>query len=146
MWLSIGLPGVPGWLSSPRRRAGGFTLLEVVVAFTILAVAMVGLMRAFSSGLRGLDAAQVSTAAVMHARSKLEEVGIAIPLEDGERSGEFDDGYQWRVSMVPLEDPRTSDLAAPMLPYRVEVTVTAPGTAPGGRAFTLDTVRLGAFE
>ncbi|MFQ5466683.1 MAG: prepilin-type N-terminal cleavage/methylation domain-containing protein [Kiloniellaceae bacterium] len=129
-------------MSNRRRRTGGFTLLEVVVAFTILAVAMVGLMRAFSTGLRGLDAAQVSTAAVMHARSKLEEVGIAIPIEGGEQSGEFDDGYEWRVSMVPLEDPRTSDLAAPVLPYRVQVTVTAPG----GRAFSLDTVRLGAFE
>ncbi len=58
-----------------KRRARGFTLLEVIVAFTILSVALIGLLQAFATGMRGLGAAQASATAVMHARSKLDEIG-----------------------------------------------------------------------
>ena len=133
--------GLPAWLRSlsSRRRAAGFTLLEVLVAFTILAVALVALLRAFSSGLRGLDAAAAATAAIQHARSKIEEVGTLIPLEPGILEGTFEDGYQWRVVIEPHE---LGDAAAaeslPVLPYEIEVTVTGHGAG----AVTLRSLRL----
>jgi general secretion pathway protein I len=126
------------------RKSRGFTLLEVLVAFTILAVALVALLRAFSSGLRGLDAAEAATAAVQHARSKMAEVGSVIPLEPGVEEGAFEDGYQWRVVIEPHE---LGDAAAaetlPLLPYEIEVTVTG-GTGGGSRGgtVTLRSLRL----
>ena len=145
--------GLPAWLRSlsSRRRAAGFTLLEVLVAFTILAVALVALLRAFSSGLRGLDAAAAATAALQHARSKIEEVGTLIPLEAGVQEGTFEDGTQWRVVIEPHE---LGDAAAveslQVVPYEVEVTVTgarggtssARGGGTGGGAVTLRSLRL----
>jgi general secretion pathway protein I len=128
-----------GWCRDNRTR--GFTLLEVLVAFTILAVALVALLRAFSSGLRGLDAAEAATAAVQHARSKIEEIGSVIPLEPGLHEGDFEDGYHWRVVIEPHE---LGDAAAaetlPLLPYEIEVTVT--GTGERGGAVTLRSLRL----
>ncbi len=119
-------------------------MLEVLVAFTILAVALVALLRAFSSGLRGLDAAETASIAAQHARSKLAEVGTAIPLEPGAEEGAFDDGFRWRVAIEPQE---LGDEAAaetlPLRPYEVEVTVTGPGGGdPGGGAVTLRSLRL----
>ena len=106
MWSWIGSPGGSSLRTRrPRRgrgRAGGFTLLEVIVAFTILSVALVAILQAMATGMQGLGAAQTSAAAVMHARSKLDEVGQAILLEEGETSGEFDDGYTWRVRIAEL--------------------------------------------
>ena len=122
------------------RKSRGFTLLEVLVAFTILAVALVALLRAFSSGLRGLDAAEAASIAVQHARSKMAEVGSAIPLEPGAVEGGFEDGFRWRITIEPhqLGDAAAAE-TLPLLPYEVEVTVTG---AEGGAVVTLRSLSL----
>jgi general secretion pathway protein I len=151
MSWSTGLPGVLKWCTNLARtrvrgvgrRARGFTLLEIIVAFTILAVALVSLLQAFGTGLRGLSAAQASAGAVMIARSKLEEVGLTIPLRDGESSGETDQGYEWRVSISRIEDPDLAEVFTSfVVPYRVEVSVKGAN----GGAEKLVTMRLGEPE
>lgn len=121
-----------------RGRGRGFTLLEVIVAFTILSVALIGLLQAFTTGMRGLSAAQASAAAVMHARSKMDEIGEVIALEESELSGEFGDGYSWevRITRAGSGDAEAEALA---VPFDVEVTVIGER----GHTFTLDTLRLG---
>jgi type II secretory pathway pseudopilin PulG len=118
-------------------------LLEVLVAFTILAVALVALLRAFSSGLRGLDAAETASIAAQHARSKMAEVGNTIPLEPGGEEGAFDDGFRWRVAIEPHEFGEAAAAeTVPLLPYEVEVTVTGPGGGAGTGAVILRSLRL----
>ena len=122
-----------------RGRARGFTLIEILVAFTILAVAMVALVQAFSSGLRGLGSAEASAVALAHARAKLEEIGSVIPLEAGEVAGEFDDGYRWTALIRAHESGDGAELdATPVQPFEVEVTVSGER----GGAVTLRSLRL----
>jgi general secretion pathway protein I len=124
--------------SGERRRARrGFTLIEVLVAFTILAVAMVAVIQAFSTGLRGLSAAEATATAVMHARAKLDEVGVIIALEPGEHEGAFDDGFAWHAVVRPHEV--AEELATGVSTYEVEVTVSWDE----GRRVRLQTLRLG---
>ena len=82
-----------------NRRAGGFTLLEVLVAFTILAIALTALIQAFSQGLRASTVAEERATAVLVARSIMAEVGSSIPLEESEQSGDLEDGLGWRLTI-----------------------------------------------
>jgi len=136
------------WTGSPagpssgnKRRIRGFTLLEVIVAFTILAVALVGLLQAFGTGMRGLGAAQASATAVMHARSKLDEIGQVIALEESQLTGAYKDGYRWNVRIAGVEGDTGGPAALARL-FDVEVTVTSAR----GKAFTLNTLRLGGVR
>lgn len=125
-----------------RRRAAGFTLIEVIVAFTILAIALVAVMQAFSGGLRGLDAAEAQAIAVAHARATLEEVGVTLPLQPGETEDAFADGYRWRVTVAPSPTQPDSAFAdTGFVLYAVQVEVRPPAGRGGG--ITLDTLRLG---
>ena len=90
--------------SGDRYAKGGFTLIEVLIAFAILAVALTALMQAFSQGLRGLEVAEDYATASMLARSKMAEIGPLIAIEEGELTGEFENGWQWRVIIVPYVD------------------------------------------
>lgn len=93
------------------RRARGFSLLEILVAFTLLAVALAVLMQVFSRGVNNADLADRYAKANMLAESMLESIGSEIALAEGESSGEFADGYSWRASIklysTTAEEPAT---------------------------------------
>lgn len=123
---------------------GGFTLIEILIAFTILAVSLTVLLQAFSFGLRGLGVAEASATAVMHAQSKLDELGTSIPLEEGQQEGEFSDGFRWTTVVRPHRPDAGFDPSLvptlPAIPYEVDVTVSWDQ----GKSITLKTLRLGA--
>ena len=75
----------------------GFTLVEVLVAFAILAVTLIALVGVFGTGFRGIDSAQTKTRALQLAQSRLamEVVRLRGPVE--ETTGRFDDQFTWRV-------------------------------------------------
>jgi type II secretion system protein I len=78
----------------------GFTLLEVLVAFAVLAVMIVPVLQVFGGGLSTTESARAYTTAALLARSKLAEVGVEM-LTEGESSGSFEvPGYRWRQSIV----------------------------------------------
>lgn len=132
---------------APRVAQSGFSLLEVLVAFAVLAVSLGVLMQIFSrASVAAVVSAQYSRAASL-ASARLDAVGSAIPLEPGSVSGEPDDGIAWELSVVPVElglaadsDPLGSE--PPVVPYLV--TVTALWSDSGHvRRLTLSTLRLG---
>jgi general secretion pathway protein I len=85
------------------RRARGFSLLEVLVAFVILALALGVIMRVFSQGMSRVSESDAYARAVTLAQSKLAQLGADIPLAEGELSGEGEDALRWRVRLGAYE-------------------------------------------
>lgn len=86
-------------------RAGGFTLLEVLAALALLAIAFaVGLGALGKSAQNAAHAAALDTA-VERAQTLLAEQGLTEPLRAGERSGTFDDGTRWTLAVRALPRP-----------------------------------------
>lgn len=104
-----------------NRRAAGFSLIEVLVAFGVLALALTFLLGTLSGGTRQVRWADEAGRAALHAQSLLDQVGVGEPLQPGIEEGEFEDGrYRWRLRVEPWQDPardpaQPQDPAAPQL-------------------------------
>ncbi|MDP1644146.1 MAG: prepilin-type N-terminal cleavage/methylation domain-containing protein [Thiobacillus sp.] len=113
-----------------KQACRGFSLLEVLVAFIILALALGVLMRIFSGGLGNIGAAEHYSRAVAIAESKLVAAGVESPLTAGENVGEEEQGYTWRTSVQRYEaGTQPIEAALPVDLYQVEVSVTWGETA-----------------
>lgn len=90
--------------SNPKNQyhhacANGFTLIEVVVALTILAVGILGLLSAFSLCLRTQSQTLRLAEAVCLARQQLAEV-IADPAGNWQNRSGDSDRYHWSVDFA----------------------------------------------
>jgi general secretion pathway protein I len=116
----------------PRYKSSrGFSLLEVLVAFVILALVLGTLMEIFSGGLRNVGRAGEYQRAVLLAQSKLAAVGIETPLIEGESDGEFDPTYRWHIGIKPfqasqMEPVESTGPAMPGLPAPTPAPAAAP--------------------
>jgi general secretion pathway protein I len=87
------------------HRTAGFTLIEVLVAMTILAMAFSVLFSLSSRSLDGMRRARDVERRVEFARMKLTELRL-IPVHAGDRAtGALDDGTRWTVEVLPFIQP-----------------------------------------
>lgn len=108
------------------RRTRGFTLIEIVVAFSILAVGLGIAMQIATGAMRQARSAADYTEAALYAQSLLDTVGVGERLEEGESSGEFDERFNWSLRSELYEIPTDTPLEpgiAPVELYRLELLV-----------------------
>ena len=103
-----------------RARQRGFTLLEVIVAFMLLALALTLLLGTLSGAAKQVRWSADAARAGLHAQSLLDATGWDAPLAPGERTGEFDGGrYRWTLDVSPYQDagraPQPQQPGAPRL-------------------------------
>jgi general secretion pathway protein I len=124
-------------------RSGGFTLLEVIIAFVIMALVVGATFDTFSTGLRSALLTGDYAGAVVRAESRLALLAFSEPLEAGVKSGKFDDVYVWRTEVRPVPADKETDTPPPPFSlYDVVVTV-AWGSGAHARKITLKSQRLG---
>ena len=95
-------------LRVPRSQASqrGYSLLEVIIAFALLAAALALLLGTLSSSARQVRRSADAGTAALHARSLLDQVGVGAPLTAGEARGDWEDGrYAWTLRVAPWRDP-----------------------------------------
>lgn len=93
--------------TSPGPRGQrGYTLIEVVVAFALLAFAMTLLLGSLTNATKQVRAASDFGRAALHAQSLLDQAGVGEMLEVGQRDGEIEGGrYRWEMNVAPFRDP-----------------------------------------
>ncbi len=116
-------------LSGGRGRQEGFTLLEILVASTIMAVAVVGMLSGITGSLRNAARLTEYDQVMLAARAKMDALVVEprLPLQTV-IEGEFDPillgGREggWRARISPFESPPAPGPRAQML-ERVELEV-----------------------
>ena len=92
-------------------RGRGYTLVEVLVAFAVLALALTVLLGTLSGATRQVRWSADSGRAALHAQSLLAQAGVGEVLVPGHRAGELDAGrYRWLLEVEPWTDPQPAGL------------------------------------
>lgn len=122
----------------------GFSLLEILIAFSILALSLGILLRIFSGGVNTAMVAEDYTIAVQIAESLIAKTGSEIPLKDHQRSGLENKKYQWSMTVSPyflgIESIDPKNAAAEL--YKVNVMVNWGDGENDDRQIQLTTLKL----
>jgi general secretion pathway protein I len=127
------------------RGQRGFTLIEVVVAFALLALALTFLLASLSGATRQIRIASDSSRATLHAQSLLAQAGVGETLQPGRRQGTFDAGrYRWVLEIAPYVDPlgSPSPLSNPSAPRLMQLTLAMEWGDGRGQQMRWQTLRL----
>jgi general secretion pathway protein I len=81
----------------------GFSLLEILVAFSIMALSIGILLSIFSKGIHTATLSEEYTTAVQIAESLLAKVGTANELVEGQFHGTQFEKYQWTITNYPYD-------------------------------------------
>ncbi len=120
----------------------GFSLLEVLIAFAILALSVGILLKVFSGGANTALLAEEYTAAVQIAESLMAAEGVETPLKTGEITGFEDTKYTWWVRVRPYQfSPSTVPVTALDARQLMKVDVVV-SWGEEGRELRLSTLKM----
>ena len=125
------------------RHAGqrGFSLIEILVAFSIMALTLGVLLRIFGGAGRIAASSDEYSRAIIVAESMFATLGIETPLQPGETHGEINDEYRWTLRVDPYPMDESQGVNMGYKPYWVVLSIEW-GDAEDPRAFDLTTLRL----
>ena len=81
------------------RTSGGFTLLELLLAFMVFALSFATVLEILSGSMRNTVRARHFTEAALTAQSMMDQVGVTIPLEDGFSVAGEEGEYRWEMEI-----------------------------------------------
>lgn len=134
-------------LAPPQRKGAaaravgesGFTLIEVLVALTILSISLATLLAVFLQGLdRARESSNEASARVL-AQSLIAQAKVAANLSFGASAGKIN-GLAWRTQILPY-GTQADRTAWQTNPAQIVATVSWRGDG-GLRSISLSTLRL----
>ncbi len=126
------------------NKQKGFSLLEILIAFSILALSLGILLKIFSAGVNTAVVAEDYTAAVQIAESLMAKTGVETPLQAGQDSGLENEKYHWLVEVSPFVfNPENVDnTTMTTVLFKVKVIVSWGDGNANDRQVELTTLKL----
>lgn len=123
-------------------RQRGFSLLEVIAAIMLLAIAFAALMKVAGASISLTRNAAEHSEAAMHARSLLDSAFVGESVRAGSRSGRFNQQYRWQLDVTPWNQAGVAAPDAALRLYQLDLAVSwGPPAHPRSAHFR--TLRLG---
>jgi general secretion pathway protein I len=108
---------------SAGRGSGtrGFTLLEVLVALAIMAIATTLVIQLFSADLRAIARSGDMTSAAVRGDSRIREILAEPSLEESTWSEQTSDGYRIDIAVSEVMKPRTNNLPVKLMEINLTI-------------------------
>lgn len=110
-----------GGKKSRKTNSSGFTLLEVLVALSLLGIAIIGIVQLFSINLRSISVSEDFLSGTLAVQAKMREVLSEEELSEKSWNGVTDDGYRFEVSIEESLKDRTENIQVKVLEVTVKV-------------------------
>lgn len=105
-------------------KQNGFSLLEILVAFSILSMVLGVVYQIFSRSSQHIVLANEYAKASIIAQSKLATIGVDIPFLSNDKKGIIEKKYHWSVSIRPFTEYEKSDFSIGSQLYEANAHVT----------------------
>lgn len=125
-----------------RARGGGFSLIEVLVALSLLAVGLGMVFQVLSGLVRLADETRQYNHALALAESRLSALGIEETPRPGARKESSSGNYRLTTSVRRMDGDPSEWAYTTFEPYLITVDVSWPSDG-GSRSVAVTTVRLG---
>ena len=124
------------------RQQSGFSLLEVIAAIMLLAIAFTALMKVAGASISLTHNAAEHSEAAMWARSLLDSAFVGESVKPGSSSGRFDRQFRWQLDVTSWSGAGVAAPDAPLHLYQLDLDVLW-GPAAHPRSAHFRTLRLG---
>jgi len=118
----------------------GFSLIEVIAAILLLAVAFTALMQVAGGSMRLTSQAAQRSEAALWARSLLDSVYTVEPIHAGSSDGRFNANYRWHLDVSQVTPSGAAGQVAPIQLYQLDLDVRW-GQSPHERSARFSTLR-----
>lgn len=124
------------WLRSRR----GFSLIESLAAFAILAISLGQLLNGVSGSVRNEARADFLLRAARQGASQLDALGVDGSIPFGESNGRYSDGLYWSLSVTPGPAGPNAPGGNTVTSFQARLVVKKPSGY--GESLSLSTVKL----
>jgi prepilin-type N-terminal cleavage/methylation domain-containing protein len=128
-------------VNSRFSSSRGFTLLEIVVAMTIVGLGVVTLLEVFSSGLRLGARSQDRTEVITQGRQVMDQFLAGRTLAEGTEQGVIGENGRWKLQVQPVRSAEELSLGNDWELKEIALDIIVPESS-SERRVELRTLRL----